>query len=166
MNKIICPYCGSPAIFRYRRDSDWGGGCDYDAVNDPDAYVNYSSRGIPDVSLYHCGSCDHFFEPSAPYPTVDVVPVAELESAIANLEKHISWLTQNYKQSCLATVDRIQKASCREMGTTIPCQFPELVKKYGEIEKFDEQAKTLRHILDQRKVAIPTIYTTTEEEAE
>lgn len=61
-----CPYCGSKKIFKFRMDFDRTSGVDYIAVNDRKYYTNeefeYNSFDKPNVEIYHCGDCDHFFE--------------------------------------------------------------------------------------------------------
>jgi len=47
-------------------DFDRTSGVDYIAVNDRKYYTNeefeYDSFDKPNVEIYHCGDCDHFFE--------------------------------------------------------------------------------------------------------
>lgn len=62
-----CPYCGSKKIFKFRMDSDWASGAgDYNAINDSKYYTKeefeYDSFDRPDVEIFHCGECNHFFE--------------------------------------------------------------------------------------------------------
>lgn len=61
---VRCPFCNSPEVFRFCRDADYGGGSYYDPVNSASCYKTMPREDFrPDVSLYHCGSCDMFFEP-------------------------------------------------------------------------------------------------------
>ena len=65
--ELKCPCCGSKKIFKFRLDSDWASGAgDYSAVNENEHYteeeLNYDSFDRPDVEVYHCGECNHFFE--------------------------------------------------------------------------------------------------------
>lgn len=63
---IKCPYCGGIEIYRFRCDSDWGGGSYYWTANDASCYKKQRNEDYrPDISLYHCASCDSFFEGKA-----------------------------------------------------------------------------------------------------
>lgn len=65
--KLKCPYCGSRKIFKFRLDNDWASGSgDYSTVNDDKYYteeeLQYDSFDRPDIEIYHCGCCGHFFD--------------------------------------------------------------------------------------------------------
>lgn len=163
MANVRCPYCGSRAIFRMRRDSDYGGGQYYDAVNDETCYEGVGEF-IPDVDVYHCKGCDCFFDADARYPTENVVPVSALQDAISNLESHIRWLTGNYKKRCQSVRLRIDKSADTDLASVVAREAPELVKASEEIEKYNEQVKLLWHIIEKNKSEIPTIFSDTSEE--
>lgn len=62
-----CPYCGSRRVFRYIRDSDWGGGENYYPANSVDDTNIYDESDLddpapPDIDICHCLDCDTFFD--------------------------------------------------------------------------------------------------------
>jgi hypothetical protein len=67
-NKMFkCPYCGSRRVFRYIRDSDWGGGENYYPANSVDDTNIYNESDLddpapPDIDICHCRDCDTFFD--------------------------------------------------------------------------------------------------------
>lgn len=57
----------SNKVFRLRIDSDWNSGMgDYYPVNSRSEYTenewNMDASDRPDISVYHCRSCDHMWE--------------------------------------------------------------------------------------------------------
>ena len=163
MANVICPFCGSTAIYRLQRDHDGSDGTYYAYVNDAECYEEFSSK-IPDVDIHHCSECNRFFEPGAEYPKAEVVMVSALREAIANLEKHIRWLTDNYKAACLSTMEKVRNSHYKDMATTLPVQFKDLQKSYIEIKEYEEQVKLLYHIIDKHSIGLPTVHCETQVE--
>lgn len=65
--EVVCPVCRSTRVFRLRIDSDWNSGMgDYYPVNSRSEYTenewNMDASDRPDISVYHCRSCDHMWE--------------------------------------------------------------------------------------------------------
>lgn len=142
---ITCPNCGSTAIFRFQRDTDWGGGSYYDTVNG-EGYIDGKEYETPDVEVFHCGACGFFFDPQTTFSEMSVVPAEKLQDRIQNLKDHVQWLTKQYKQSCETAKLKVAKASYPEMAKAAQ-QLEDLSSMYKKLVSFEEQISTLEHIL-------------------
>lgn len=140
-----CPNCGCTEIFRFQRDTDWGGGSYYDTVNG-EGYIKGKEYETPDVEVFHCDACGFFFDPHATFSEMSVVPTDKLQDRIQNLKDHVQRLTKQYKQSCETAKAKIAKASYSEMAKAAQ-QLEELSSMYKKLVSFEEQISALEHIL-------------------
>lgn len=149
---VKCPFCGSTKIMRFRRDSDWGGGHHYDAVNGDD---DCTGLDAPDVDIYHCRSCESFFDPHKTFPEIKVIPVAAVRSGLENLEDHVKWLTAEFKRSC----DTLRKIAATTPdaamnGSAIRRAVEDMQAAHAKIQQYEEQCELLRHLMHKHTVTI------------
>lgn len=158
---IVCPFCGSKEIFQFRRDADHGGGSRYEAVNDESCYAEMPTESYrPDVDLYHCGSCDSFFEPSLvsrflAVVSADYIPISAVKERIEGLQETLRYETKAYKQMCISAQGRVHKASFKEMGDNMPAVFSELASAYGKLHELDLQIELLERLINWDSVRVP-----------
>lgn len=154
---IKCPFCGSNKIMRFQRDADWGGGSYYDTVNGED---NYTDLDTPDVEVYHCRSCESFFDPHHTFPELRVIPVIALGKRLENLEKNVQWLTDAYRRKC----DYLRKITANTSDASLhsaelPRAVLEMQEAHRNMQQAEELCDLLRHILQHDALTVTTAVT-------
>lgn len=151
---VTCPFCGGKAIYRFRRDSDWGGGSDYEKVNkDIDYEENAPADEYerPDIDLYHCRRCDSFFDDFTrePAPRSGYVSLTKMRQKILNLQEQLAWNTSEYKKSCESVRLAVQKTADKDMVQTLQSRLPELEQKSVYLAQIAGQIEILEYLCDQ-----------------
>ena len=146
----ICPYCNSKAIYRFRRDSDWGSNYDYDPVNEARFYSEEhisQNKYAPDLELLYCADCRSVFDPDLEYPTGAWIDASRIKERIENVREILCYKTKNYNHACDIAKAKIAQLSNSEMAAKAQSCIEDLQRQHFELDKLNELITNLEHIL-------------------